>query len=137
MTTDTFEYCDTHCDMWEPGCERCEVCSQHHNQMDVETWLAIIDRRAHPPDGGPKTHGLITIDTNQYDKFQMQADRIKELEIALIGTDDALFWLLNLLHGNSKGGPDFSPPNNAEWEGAIGQGKEAHEIAEKALGGDA
>jgi hypothetical protein len=45
---------------------------------------------------------------------KVDKDRIKELEIALIATDDALFWLLNLLHGNSKGGPDFSPPNNAE-----------------------
>lgn len=77
---------------------------------------------------------MITLSPSE---MQTVLDRIKELEIALIGTDDALFWLLNLLHGNSKGGPDFSPPNNAEWTGAIGQGKEAHEVAEKALGGDA
>ncbi len=64
--------------------------------------------------------------------------RLKELETALIATDDALYWLLNLLHGMSKGGPEFSPPSNAEWTGAIGQGKEAHDIAETALkGGDA
>lgn len=36
---DTFEYCDDHCDMWEPGCPRCEECSQHHHQVTVREFL--------------------------------------------------------------------------------------------------
>lgn len=27
---DPMLWCDEHLDNWQPGCERCEVCSQHH-----------------------------------------------------------------------------------------------------------
>ena len=64
-------------------------------------------------------------------------ERVEELETALKATDDVLFWLLNLLHGNSKGGPKFSPPSDAEWIEAIAIGKATHNDALKALGGDA
>ena len=32
---DTFIYCKQHGDMWEPGCPRCEECSQYHYGHDV------------------------------------------------------------------------------------------------------
>ena len=28
-------YCDDHCDLWQPGCPRCEENSQHHYGMSV------------------------------------------------------------------------------------------------------
>lgn len=68
---------------------------------------------------------------------KQQADRIDELETALKEVDEALYWLLNLVHGNSKGGPDFSPPSNAEWIEAVEAGKDAHANTGCALGGDA
>ena len=45
----------------------------------------------------------------------------------LNNTDEALYWLLNLLHGQSKGGIEYNPPNSQEWEEAIEEGKKAHE----------
>jgi hypothetical protein len=36
---DSFLYCDEHCDMWEPGCPRCEECCQHHYGMPVAQML--------------------------------------------------------------------------------------------------
>ncbi len=32
---DTHLYCDDHCDMWQPGCPRCEENSRHHYGMSV------------------------------------------------------------------------------------------------------
>ena len=33
--------------------------------------------------------------------------------------EEHLEWLVNLHHGVSKGGPDYSPPSDAEWEYAL------------------
>lgn len=36
---DTFKYCPEHSDMWQPNCERCETCCQHHYGMTVQQFL--------------------------------------------------------------------------------------------------
>ncbi len=36
---DAYEYCHEHSDMWEPGCKRCETCSQHHYRKTVQQFL--------------------------------------------------------------------------------------------------
>jgi hypothetical protein len=36
---DSYLYCDEHCDMWKPGCERCEACAQHYYGMSVREFL--------------------------------------------------------------------------------------------------
>lgn len=37
---DAFQYCKEHLDLWQPGCERCEACSQHHYGQGVAEALA-------------------------------------------------------------------------------------------------
>ena len=36
---DTYKYCDKHCDAWQPGCPRCEECSQYHYGLSVSEFL--------------------------------------------------------------------------------------------------
>jgi len=38
-SADTYKYCDKHSDMWQPGCPRCEECSQHHYAVSVKEFL--------------------------------------------------------------------------------------------------
>lgn len=42
---DPFLYCPVHCDMWEPKCERCEACSQHHYGKSVAEFLRSPESR--------------------------------------------------------------------------------------------
>lgn len=37
---DPYLYCKDHCDAWQPGCTRCEECSQHHYGVSVSEFLA-------------------------------------------------------------------------------------------------
>ena len=57
---------------------------------------------------------------------------ILEREIAVLQTcDDALYWLLNLHNGISKGHPN--PIIDSEWEAAVEAGMNAHANARMQL----
>ena len=59
-TDDTFLYCEKHCDMWEPGCTRCEECCQYHYGHDVSRLLKRIK-------SGELGIKFYTLDTRQRD----------------------------------------------------------------------
>lgn len=65
-----------------------------------------------------------------YDDLTAERDAAREqvaaLEAIADDVDGALYWLLNLYHGNSRGGPEYNV-TPAEWEEAVEGGKAAHE----------
>jgi hypothetical protein len=58
------------------------------------------------------------------ERVQRLANDTVVLHHLLQEVDDAVYWLLNLVHGVSK---DGGPPLNSEWEAAYSAAKEAHD----------
>jgi hypothetical protein len=59
----------------------------------------------------------------------------EELRETCKAVNDALYWLLNLHHGVSKGGAEYSPPSNQEWTEALETGIAQHELTQSLLEG--
>lgn len=59
----------------------------------------------------------------QFDEERRQY--VAGLEAQLAQMREALEWLVNVCHGQSKGGDEFSPPSDDEWKEAIKDGEKA------------
>lgn len=83
--------------------------------MSVRRFKAVLHEDeilAHPSPEAYKWSGEVVL-ASAYD-----AERQRRVEAEL-----ALRWLVNLYCGMSKGGPETSPPSDAEFEDAIEAGK--------------
>jgi hypothetical protein len=71
----------------------------------------------------------------QREDLEAWAAEREELREACAAVNDALYWLLNLHHGVSKGGAEYSPPSNQEWTEALETGIAQHERTQALLKG--
>lgn len=111
------------------NCKLKHVCEQRDNARQMSAlWKRVakhfyslsrlIDSSAH--------YTSTLLDESESERDALAA-RVAELEALIDDVDGPLYWLLNLVHGNSRGGPEYNPPSNAEWALAWEEAQSAHE----------